>query len=605
MLQRFTEREMAVNRNSAMEFRNHSKNGANPKSLRSRRNRFLVAAITLAVVFAACTRDDVIDGGKMQKTTLQGIVRDVSGYPLSGVRVVTGSVSATTNDEGTFSFSQAEVVKHRAVIKFEKSGYYTLTRSKVEENDMFIEAVLYPQGNSNISLQTSFEASSAKILEIGGMKVDLPASSIMRSDGSTYTGTVNADMLYLDPNNENFAGMMPGGDLAAIRTDNSEVMLISWGMTNVNLTDNAGKPLQIKNGSAAELTFPIPAGMENNPPATIPLWHFDEDKGIWIESGVATRQGNVYVGTVTHFSWVNLDVPVRLVTINGKVVDCNGEPVPYSSVKNGQTYIMTNNKGNYSGYVPENTQITLTITYFGKTYSKDIPGKQGGTTYNVEDFQLPCFTPDIDRTYFEKVTIEHVYRRIPNDMGNSEAIFYTTFDNYGKIIRRDLLQINNDRDPYGSEGIFVASHQTKIINHINGTYYEWEIQWLNQDWYWSDDKDLGYDEGKIRILSFGSVYSPLCIVNETGLVAEGFTRLADKVIGDRNCRVYSKVPYTYAIWNGLALLIEDKFTDYTEIWECKRITFDVPEEVFIPQQLCWPPKDRLPENWFRMWSYCW
>jgi len=57
-------------------------------------------------------------------------------------------------------------------------------------------------------------------------------------------------------------------------------------MVNVNLTDNSGKPLQLKGDAPAEVTYPIPKGMESNPPASIPLWHFDEEKGIWMEDGV-------------------------------------------------------------------------------------------------------------------------------------------------------------------------------------------------------------------------------------------------------------------------------------------------------------------------------
>jgi hypothetical protein len=300
----------------------------------------LMAMMMIAMVIAgSCKKDDKNDENRdnnnMQNVTLNGIVNDIYGNPLGGVRVTTGTLSTTSGNDGKFSFQQAGVVNNRAVIKFEKNGYFTLTRSGVKASDMFIEAVLYLQGNSSISLQTSFEASSAKTLEVSGMKVALSASSVVRADGSAYTGVVNANMLYLDPNNENFTGMMPGGDLAAIRSDNSNVMLISWGMTDVNLTDNAGNPLQLKGGSPAELTFPIPEGMENNPPPTIPLWHFDENKGIWTESGVAALQGNVYVGTVTHFSWVNLDVPAERVTIRGAVTDCNDKPLSYVRQGNG------------------------------------------------------------------------------------------------------------------------------------------------------------------------------------------------------------------------------------------------------------------------------
>ena len=297
------------------------------------------AILIIGILFATCKQDKDDNGnnsGDMQSVNLQGLVKDASGNPLGGVNVVTGSLSATTDSDGKFTFSKVEVVNKRAVIQFEKGGYFTLTRSNVKRSDMFIDAVLYRYGNSDISSQTTFSAASETTLAVGNMKVALPASSLVKADGSAYTGTVTANMLYLDPNNENFTDMMPGGDLLALNATGSEVILISYGMTNVVLTDSDGKPLQLKSGSAAETTFPIPGGMKNTP-ATIPLWHFDDDKGIWTESGVATKEGDVYVGTVSHFSWCNLDYPARQVTIKVTVKappcpTCDTVPVPWVKV---------------------------------------------------------------------------------------------------------------------------------------------------------------------------------------------------------------------------------------------------------------------------------
>ena len=325
-----------------------------------------------------------------QNIDLQGRVKDVDGNPISGVRVFTGNINATTGNDGTFNLQRVNVIDGLAVIRFEKSGYFTLTRSGIKKDEMFIEAVLYPKSNSNISQQTTFSASGAATLTVpAGMKIELPASSLASADGSAYTGSVNADVLYLDPNDKNFASMMPGGNLTAIRSNDSEAMLVSWGMVDVNLTDNSGNPLQIKNGSSAELTFPIPAGMENNPPPTIPLWHFDENKGIWIETGIATLQGDLYVGAVTHFSWINLDVPEERVTIKGRVVDCENQPVPGIFVEIGQTTAVTDRDGYYSAYAPENTSFEVKITANGSTDSKVVPGNQaGGSTYTVADLSL-------------------------------------------------------------------------------------------------------------------------------------------------------------------------------------------------------------------------
>ena len=341
---------------------------------------------------------------EMQNATLKGRVTDIYGSPISGASVTTGSSQAKTDAKGEFELERVQVVNQRSVVLFEKEGYFSLTRSGVKESDMYIEAVLSKKGNTNISLEESFNSAQGANLEVAGMKVDIPASGIMREDGTAYNGKVNADMLYLSPNNENFTEMMPGGDLAAIDSGNSEVILISWGMVNVELTDGSGNSLQLKDGSDAGVTFPIPAGMETNPPATIPLWYFDEEAGIWIEEGVATLKGNVYVGKVGHFSWHNLDQAEDIVTITGEVL-CGCPPMPkpckcddvipfvkvVAEGGGGMASTYTNSEGAFSLRVPANTPVTVTVSTKGGSDSQDVPGRPGGTKYKLpQPLRVPC-----------------------------------------------------------------------------------------------------------------------------------------------------------------------------------------------------------------------
>ena len=350
----------------------------------------LTAILAIAVIGCKKNSDDEKPTGNMQTVALSGVVTDINEAPLSGVTVTTGTATAMTNAKGEFTFTQAQVINKRAVIKFEKSGYFSLTRSREKANEMFMNAVLYPCGNNDISVQTTFDATKEKTLAVGGMKVLFQASSIVRPDGSEYSGTVNANMLYLDPNNENFAGLMPGGDLMAIQANGSEAMLISYGMFNMALTDNAGNPLQLKSGSPAEATFPMPAGMASGAPASMPLWSFNEEKGIWTEEGTATLKGGAYVGMVTHFSWVNCDEPGGVVTLKGKVVDCEGKPVSNAKVKSGQTSVFTNNKGEYSGLIPANKTCTLSVTANGGMDMIQLSGYPIGTTQTAPDLKVPC-----------------------------------------------------------------------------------------------------------------------------------------------------------------------------------------------------------------------
>ena len=81
---------------------------------------------------------------------------------------------------------------------------------------------------------------------------------------------------------------------------------------------------------------------------------FDEDKGYWIEDGTAILQGDKYVGTVTHFSFWNCDIPAEAYVVCFNIIDDQGNPFANQSVKvtssiYGGRYGMTNSNGEVCG----------------------------------------------------------------------------------------------------------------------------------------------------------------------------------------------------------------------------------------------------------------
>ena len=368
----------------------------------------LLLAAFACVVVMACNEDDAPQAGKgnqgipptakvevtMKDAFVEGTVKDTDGNPLDAVVITSGETTVTTDRNGNFSMNEIADASGRFVLKFSKSGYFPITRSGVFEKSLSIYVVMQPKSGTN-TLNTTFSAEVEETMEADGMQVNIPASSLVTEDGFIYSGNVQAEMLYLSPDNENFAEMMPGGDMAAQRSDESEAMLLSYGMVEVSLIDDSGKPLQLKEGEKSKMTFPIPESMRNNPPTSIPLWYFDENAGLWIEEGAATLEGDVYVGMVNHFSWHNLDVPAERVTITGKVTDCQDRPVPRVLVTVEQTSAMTRNDGTYTVYVPENTPVPVTVKsedYYGYTpeVTVDVAGFPGGSTVRNVDIELPC-----------------------------------------------------------------------------------------------------------------------------------------------------------------------------------------------------------------------
>lgn len=355
-----------------------------------------MALLMMLMTFASCSKlqdllnegddDDDDDGGinppelvegRMEDIALSGIVRDASGTPIEGVSIVSGSSAATTNTDGFFEFDQIQVVSvpnDRSVVRFSKAGYFDVVRSMDADDDAADgaswEVVMCRKENNDFTSIKTYSSSSDQTLQAGEMKIDMPQDGYkVDGTGVGYTGKVKSEMVYLDPNNERFSEMMPGGDLAAVRTDNSSAQLVSYGMTDLNMYAENGDKLQLKDGCKAKLTFPIPAGMGENPPASIPLWSFNEKTGLWEEEGSAALQGNVYVGEVAHFSWVNLDYPEKQGTVYGYVKDDTGKVLPGVRLSIGQLLAptVTNSDGYYSHEVPANTAFSITVKaqYYG------------------------------------------------------------------------------------------------------------------------------------------------------------------------------------------------------------------------------------------------
>jgi hypothetical protein len=358
----------------------------------------IAICLTGITIFSGCTKNDPNDPNNppatvMQSAKVSGTVLDISGNPLSGVSVSTGTENATTGGDGTFTFSKAGTVNDRAVFKLEKAGYFPLTRSALIDSigEIAMQAMMYRKGTtSGVSLQTDFDAGSAQTLLVGGMSVSLPAGSVVKADGSAYSGTVHADILYLAPDNANASLLMPGGDLITGTAKNSADMLLPYGITDVELTDGAGNPLEVKKDAGVEIAFPVPAGATD---ASISHWTFNEGYGVWVEEGTLTKQGNVYKGAVNHFTTHGSGNKRKYVTVQTEVLACDkpkgGVPVTVTANVGFDAALaplipllqnfkgITNSAGYCSFRIPNNDikyadSYTVTATYNGKTQSQNL-----------------------------------------------------------------------------------------------------------------------------------------------------------------------------------------------------------------------------------------
>jgi len=287
-----------------------------------------IIGIILAVFANSCVDSNTNrpEEAPQTSTPISGKICDMDGNVLSGATVLSGNNQATTDSLGYFNIDVDTLIGNRHVLRIQKDGYFDRIYSKMVSDTMNYPIQLIKKEPSKFVTLKKFNANEGVIIEVNGATVTIPESSLAKNDGSDYNGTVDISVVYLSPTESPaMEPLMPGADLMAIANDGDTVPLISYGMVNVEMSDENGNPLQLKDGCEAYLKYPAPKEFTSHD--TIPLWYFNEESGLWVEEGYSTRQGDEYVGSVKHFTWWNCDIKLS----NGAKIRCRLKNYPYNN----------------------------------------------------------------------------------------------------------------------------------------------------------------------------------------------------------------------------------------------------------------------------------
>ena len=261
------------------------------------------------------------------EATIYGKVTDIAGDPLSGVTV--------TSEKGT----QAET---------DNTGYYTM---KVPLDTFSITAsfknytqngrAVNPEENASIMVDLvlkpvdkviRFDSTTGIQTSVKGASVTIPDDALVTTDGTPYEGEVHMTFSYNHVTSTPGARVFPG-DYTGIALDGSRSNIRSYGFIEVTLEGSNGEALNLAKDKNASITYPLDTNIvdlkKETPPASIPLWYYDTEKGSWVEEGVANydQTTNTYTGTVNHFTVWNLDAKFDGAQFSGCVEDINGNRV--------------------------------------------------------------------------------------------------------------------------------------------------------------------------------------------------------------------------------------------------------------------------------------
>ncbi len=299
-------------------------------------------------------------------TSISGYVTDQNDAAVLNAAIQVGTASTTTDKYGFFQVANVQVVQNAALVTAGKAGYFKSFRTFIAEagKPAVLRIKMIPKtGSGTVSGSTG-----GTVTLPNNLSISFPSGGVVNAaTNAPYTGTVTVSAFWIDPTAPDLSRIMPG-DLRGLNTGGSLQLLTTYGMAAVELNGSGGELLQIAAGKKASLSMPIPAAIAGSAPASIPLWFFDEAKGLWKQEGTATKTGNNYIGDVSHFSFWNCDVPNNFVQFNCTVVSSNGQPVPnvrvkISVVSNPASFAngYTNAVGYVNGAVPNNQQLLLEV----------------------------------------------------------------------------------------------------------------------------------------------------------------------------------------------------------------------------------------------------
>lgn len=346
----------------------------------------LTLAFLFAICFTACEKDEILSEsttvfdaiGRLNPATISayGQLTDDAGDPVADAIVVAGDATTTTDIQGLWRLDNFKVYATFGYISFESDGYLHGSRTVYARKGSTYEV--------NVELlsrdQTFFvDAASGGTVRLPNSEatVAFGPGAFAKTDGTPITsGSVSVVAHYLDPNDPRTYDRMPG-DLRGVSAErqlagpqNGLSLLTSYGMIAVELR-SGGVEVKLTDGKTATLTLPLTGAAAATAPSSIPLWYFDEAVGVWREEGSATRQGNAYVGTVSHFTFWNCDVPNDFVELCGNVgfeaVGMETAPrttplqVRMTSARFGTRTTYVDAMGNFCGAVPRGEVLTLGV----------------------------------------------------------------------------------------------------------------------------------------------------------------------------------------------------------------------------------------------------
>jgi hypothetical protein len=332
------------------------------------RRKLLLFSFAIFLVLHACN-DDLEEGVHIEEPALitpdltakitasvAGFIIDESGNPVASANVTAGDKQAVSDEYGYFEISNTPLAKFAGQVKVAKTGYFDGHKTfQPQDKETFLRLKLLTKAKIGII----DAASGGTVTTDDGGTVTLSANSVVTAEGNVpYTGEVHVYARTINnAEDSNFQSDRPG-DARGTNKDGYAKALKSFSTIAVELSGTNGEALQIMEGKLATINLPVPSALAADAPSIIDLWSFDKGTGLWKQEGTATKTGDKYVGSVSHFSFWDGAEGFPLVNFSALIVDGASQPLANVPVRITIAGMPKNGGHGRFGYTDANGHIT-------------------------------------------------------------------------------------------------------------------------------------------------------------------------------------------------------------------------------------------------------
>ena len=116
-------------------------------------------------------------------------------------------------------------------------------------------------------------------------EIEIPEGSLLKDDGTTYSGQANLRLSVMDPRNLSDIQTAPA-DFSTIDEDGEEQLLVSYGMFDIDFEDESGNPLFTSKPIKMYIDpEKMNISVDSNGNTTAKLWWLDPKSGRWVKAG--------------------------------------------------------------------------------------------------------------------------------------------------------------------------------------------------------------------------------------------------------------------------------------------------------------------------------